>query len=75
MPTDRELDAVRIIAAADNPRNPPCPGPLAIHQDGTIACLSMCEGIMLRFHGDDAPTPCNQLVLPLDYWRCERCRG
>jgi hypothetical protein len=50
--------SLMMIGAADNPANPACPGPIVIHEDGSIECEAGCEGIRFAYHGPGATVSC-----------------
>ena len=59
MPED-EFGAVMFIGTVDDPRNPPCPGPVVVHADGTIECEAGCAGVARAYHGAGNTVPCNE---------------
>jgi hypothetical protein len=50
--------ALMMIGTADDPTNPPCPGPIVIHEDGSIECEGGCAGIRFAYHGPGATVSC-----------------
>jgi hypothetical protein len=47
------------IATVDDPKNPPCPGPVIIHADGTIECEGGCEGVRHAYHPPGSMFACD----------------
>lgn len=71
MPED-EYGAIMYIATVDDPANPPCPGPVVVHVDGTIECEGGCEGVRHAYHGPGSTYACDAAGGSTS-WRCSRC--
>jgi hypothetical protein len=68
-----EETSVWMIAQGQDPANPPCPGPIAIHVDGAFECHGGCEGVMTAFHEPDALATCDDDRVPEVAHVCRRC--
>lgn len=69
-----ELAGVMIVAQLSDPDNPPCPGVVVIHVDGSFGCAS-CGSVADWFHDDDQLEPCTRAaVADLGDFHCRRCR-
>jgi hypothetical protein len=64
--------ALQFIALADDPKNPPCPGPIVVHGDGAIECEGSCEGIRHAYHGPGSSVSC-AVHGPSTSHRCVSC--
>lgn len=75
--TQAEIGAVIVIAQGQDPDNPPCPGPILVHVDGSIECHGPeCDGVMVMFHDEDTTEACayGRHTLGLDLrTTCPRC--
>jgi hypothetical protein len=71
---ERAFGALMLLASADDPANPHCPGPVVVHEDGTIECEGGCDGIRSAYHGAGSTVSC-EAHGPSSSWRCFGCEG
>jgi hypothetical protein len=69
-----EFGAVMFIGMVDDPANPPCPGPVVVHEDGSIECEGGCGGVAFAYHGPGSTVGCD-IHGGSTSFRCRRCRG
>jgi hypothetical protein len=69
---EETFGALTFISMADDSRNPPCPGPIVIHGDGSIECEAGCEGIRHAYHGPGSTVSCT-VHGPSTSHSCEAC--
>ena len=67
-----EFGALMFLSMVDDPANPPCPGPIVVHADGSIECEGGCEGIKHAYHGPGRTVACD-VAGGSTSWRCSRC--
>ena len=70
---EAEFGALMMIGTGDDPANPPCEGPVVIHEDGAIECLGGCPGIRFAYHGPGSTRACDTIEGDL-HGQCDRCK-
>jgi hypothetical protein len=66
--------SLMLLASVDDPANPRCPGPVVVHEDGTIECEGGCAGIRFAYHGPGSTVSC-EVHGPSSSWRCIGCEA
>lgn len=70
-----EVEAILTLSYIDGSEAPPgktCPGPVCVHEDGVIECVS-CWQLASAHHGPDSTLRCDLVEPGRPGWTCGRC--